>query len=42
MDSIYSTAKVCPKPEECWALEPGKEMLYFIQVPHYGSHFTYY
>lgn len=22
MDSIYSTAKVCPKPEECWSLEP--------------------
>lgn len=22
MDSIYSTAKVCPKPDECWALEP--------------------
>lgn len=22
MDSIYSTAKVCPTPEECWSLEP--------------------
>uniref|UniRef100_A0A8B9KXZ1 Angiotensin-converting enzyme n=1 Tax=Astyanax mexicanus TaxID=7994 RepID=A0A8B9KXZ1_ASTMX len=28
MDNIYSTAKVCPKPEECWALEPElKEIL---------------
>uniref|UniRef100_A0A4W4GRH0 Angiotensin-converting enzyme n=2 Tax=Electrophorus electricus TaxID=8005 RepID=A0A4W4GRH0_ELEEL len=22
MDNIYSTAKVCPKPKECWLLEP--------------------
>ncbi|TRY89927.1 hypothetical protein DNTS_000391 [Danionella cerebrum] len=22
MDSIYSKAKVCPSPEECWSLEP--------------------
>ncbi|XP_076856780.1 angiotensin-converting enzyme isoform X2 [Brachyhypopomus gauderio] len=28
MDSIYSTAKVCPKHEECWLLEPDlKEIM---------------
>ena len=24
MSEIYSTAKVCPKPDECWSLEPGE------------------
>ncbi|KAL0984278.1 hypothetical protein UPYG_G00139350 [Umbra pygmaea] len=23
MSTIYSTAKVCPKPDECWSLEPN-------------------
>ncbi|XP_036428070.1 angiotensin-converting enzyme [Colossoma macropomum] len=28
MDNIYSTAKLCPKEEECWSLEPElKEIL---------------
>uniref|UniRef100_A0A673FSP4 Angiotensin-converting enzyme n=1 Tax=Sinocyclocheilus rhinocerous TaxID=307959 RepID=A0A673FSP4_9TELE len=32
MDSIYSTAKVCPS-EECWSLEPGeKRSQHFVDV----------